>query len=174
MKFILGMTLLLFTAPGFVLAKSSFQILDAQGVSRLDLAMVRLKQDAFEFQVQEKMNGSGAFELRYVGVRYDNETQKLKLYASVKAEPTEFYCRLALKNFMNHFNFGGDAASAAKTFYSFYFMPTASAPLSYEIQLYESVYRNTEFEMTVVDAESNAKIQCRYSGSSQEIRYSEM
>ncbi|WP_029655005.1 hypothetical protein [Marinobacter daepoensis] len=174
MKVILRITLLLFILPSFVWAKSSFEVLDAQGVSRLDLAMIRLKQEAFEFEMQEKMKEFRAFDVRYAGVRYDHEAQKLEFYSSVEAEPTEFYCQLALKNFMNHFKFAGDAAGAAKTFYSFYFMPASSPPLSYEIQLYESVYRNTEFEMTVVDEESKPRIQCRYSGLSQEISHTKI
>ncbi|MBC7204193.1 MAG: hypothetical protein H5U29_11865 [Pusillimonas sp.] len=150
--------------------QSALKVLDQESVSRLDLAMVRLSQRVFEYEVEKKLQEYRAFELQYAWVRFNSGENQIEFFAQIQADPTEFYCELALRDFMKKFYFG----ASAKLFYSNFFMPAGSPHNSYETNLYQSVYESTVFRVAIADSDMKRKFECNFYGANPKVTYSKL
>ncbi len=159
---------LIFAVPSW--SQSALKVLDQESVSRLDLAMLRLNQRVFEYEIDKKSQEYAAFELQHARVRFNSDRNQIEFFAQVQADPTEFYCELALRDFMKKFYFG----ASAKLFYSSFFMPASSPHNSYEINLYQSVYENTVFRVAITDSDWKRKFECNFDGANPKITYSKL
>jgi hypothetical protein len=154
--------------------QSAYDQLSAKSISRLDLAIVRLRQELHEFQVETNFKEYSAYRVMFTSAQFVEKKEKIIIRASVVAEPTEFNCKIAIQTLMNNFRYSEQSEFSAKLFYSKYFMPESAPGHSYEVNLYKPVYESVSFMLTVLDKKYEPRLKCSYSGSEAEISYSEV
>lgn len=155
-------------------SQSAFDELGAKPISRLDLAMVRLRQELHDFRAETNFKEYSAYRVMFTSALFVEKKENIVIRASVVGEPTEFNCKLAIQTLMNNFGYSEQSEFSAKMFYSKYFMPEIAPANTYEVGLYQSVYNSMTFMVKVHDNQYEPRLRCSYSGSGSEISYIEI
>jgi len=157
-----------------VWSQSAYDQLSAESISRLDLAMIRLRQELHGFQAETNFKEYSAYRVMFTSAQFVEKRENIIIRASVVAEPTKFNCRISIQTLMNSFSYSEQSEFSAKLFYSRYFMPEGAPANSYEVNLYKPIYESVSFMVKVLDKQYEPRLKCSYSGSESEIRYSEL